>query len=33
MTGVLLLSLNQRQLGAHQAADYIPPVAKFLFGL
>ena len=26
MTGVLLLSLFQRRLGAHQAADYIPPV-------
>ena len=26
MTGVLLLSLFQRRLGAHQAVDYIPPV-------
>ena len=26
MTGVLLLSLFQRRLGTHQAADYIPPV-------
>ena len=26
MTGVLLLSLFQRQLGTHQAADYILPV-------
>ena len=26
MTGVLLLLLFQRWLGAHQAADYIPPV-------
>ena len=30
MIGVLLLSLFQRWLGAHQAADYFPPVITSL---
>ena len=30
MKGVLLLSLFQRRLGAHQAADYIPPVSLLI---
>ena len=30
MTGVLLLSLFQRWLGAHQAADYIPPFSLLI---
>ena len=30
MTEVLLLSLFQRGLGTHQAADYIPPVSLLI---
>ena len=30
MAGVLVLSLFQRRLGTHQAADYIPLIASSL---